>query len=572
LAGVINIITTMPVPVNTIRGSVLSMYQTNNRQRSLFATIAGNNKGLNWSAWGDYRAAADYRNKYDGQVFNSKFNEKNYGGHIGYNGTWGFGHLIFSSFNQKLGIIEGERDNLGRFTRMLPGGVEVPATENDFSSTQPQVPHQGVNHLKLTSENSFRLGTGRLTLNLGWQQNKRKEFGNADDPGLAELFFDLNTFNYNTAYHFADDNGWNVSVGINGMRQTNKNRGEEVLIPEYNLFDVGSFVFLQKTKGPVTYSGGLRFDNRTLNAEAFEEGGDIKFRAFTKNFSNISGSAGLSFAPSDKLLFKVNLARGFRAPNIPELASNGTHEGTNRYEYGNADLKSESSWQGDVGAEINSDHVLLQANVFYNRIRNFIFYSKLSGATGSDSLVEVDGDFIPAFAFSQRNAALYGAEFLVDIHPHPLDWLHWENTFSYVRGRFASPIEGTNNVPLIPAARWISEIRGEFLTKGKTLRNLSVHFELDHTFRQSNAFSAFETETETPSYTLLNASLSTNITHRNKTLLSVYLIGSNLADIAYQSHLSRLKYTAANELTGRRGVFNMGRNFTIRINVPLTFN
>ena len=94
MAGVINIITTTPAPNNTIKGNILSSYQTNNKQRSLFANIGGNKNGFNWNAWGDYTAAADYKNKYDGRVFNSKFNNHNFAGYVGYNGTWGFSHLI----------------------------------------------------------------------------------------------------------------------------------------------------------------------------------------------------------------------------------------------------------------------------------------------------------------------------------------------------------------------------------------------------------------------------------------------------------------------------------------------
>jgi len=45
----------------------------------------------------------------------------------------------------------------------------------------------------------------------------------------------------------------------------------------------------------------------------------------------------------------------------------------------------------------------------------------------------------------------------------------------------------------------------------------------------------------------------------------------NLGDVAYQNHLSRLKYTDMNNVTGRMGVFNIGRNFGIKVNVPLDF-
>src|SRR6476661_1128367 len=83
MAGVINIITTTPLPENTLRGSILSSYQTNNHQRSLFGNLGGNFSGFNWNAWGDYKAASDYRNKYDGRVYNSKFNEANFGGYAG---------------------------------------------------------------------------------------------------------------------------------------------------------------------------------------------------------------------------------------------------------------------------------------------------------------------------------------------------------------------------------------------------------------------------------------------------------------------------------------------------------
>jgi iron complex outermembrane receptor protein len=571
MAGVINIITTSSIPNNTVRGSILSAYGTNNRQRSLFGNIGGNSNGFNWNAWADYKAAADYRNKFDGPVYNSKFNEKNVGGYVGYNGTWGFTHFIVSRFNQNLGIVEGERDGDGQFVKPFTGLVVQIPTEDDFNSTSPQIPYQQVHHTKFISDNSMRVGTGKITINLGWQRNERKEYGNADDPQEKSLYFDLRTFNYNTAYHLADKNGWTASVGLNGMGQNNENKGREVLIPEYRLFDIGSFLYLQKTIGKSTVSGGIRFDNRSLHSDKYEEGGDEKFASFEKKFANVSGSAGISYAATPTFLLKLNLARGFRAPSIPELASNGAHEGTNRYEYGRQDLKSETSWQGDAGVELNSEHVLFTANLFYNKVNNFIFYSKLAGAAGGDSLVETDGALIPAFQFGQRNAALYGGEFLIDIHPHPLDWLHWENTFSYVRGRFDSPVEGTKNLTSIPAGRWISELRGDFLKNGKTIRHLSLHFEVDRTLAQNKVFTAFDTETPTPGYTLLNTSVSADITHHNKTLFSVYLVSNNLADVAYQNHLSRLKYAAVNPQTGRQGVFNVGRNFMIRVNIPLSF-
>jgi iron complex outermembrane recepter protein len=69
---------------------------------------------------------------------------------------------------------------------------------------------------------------------------------------------------------------------------------------------------------------------------------------------------------------------------------------------------------------------------------------------------------------------------------------------------------------------------------------------------------------------LLNAGLSVDVvSSKSKTLFSLFVHGNNLADVAYQHHLNRLKYTAENPVTGRMGVFNMGRNFSVKLNVPI---
>ena len=98
-----------------------------------------------------------------------------------------------------------------------------------------------------------------------------------------------------------------------------------------------------------------------------------------------------------------------------------------------------------------------------------------------------------------------------------------------------------------------------------------MHFEVEHNFNQNKPFKAYDTETATSGYTLLNASISADVVSKNKTLFSLYLLGNNLGDVAYQNHLSRLKYAAVNELTGRQGVFNMVRNFMVKLNIPLSF-
>mgnify|MGYP003433498908 FL=1 len=377
MAGVINILTNVPAAEGTIKGNVMANYQTNSKLRGFGGNLAGNKNGLNWNVYGSFKGAQDYKNKYDGYVFNSKFNEKNFGGYIGYNGSWGYSHIIVSSFNQEPGLIEGDRDALtGKFIREINnnGIAETRIAESsDFSGIHPDIPRQHIQHFKVAADNRFNVGNGKLSVNLGFQNNKRKEFADVLDPNTPELYFDLNTFTYNVQYHLPDNNKWKTAVGITGMQQSNKNKADEVLIPEYRLFDVGAFVYTQRNYDRFTISGGIRFDNRSVDSKKLTENYATKFEAFTRSFSNVSGSAGISYEAGKTTTLKFNIARGFRAPGIAELASNGTHEGTNRYEYGDRHLRSETSLQADIGTEVNTEHLSLSATGFVNNIDDFIF-------------------------------------------------------------------------------------------------------------------------------------------------------------------------------------------------------
>jgi iron complex outermembrane receptor protein len=571
LAGVINFITNTPVTERTMKANLLTNYQSNNGLFAVNGNIAANKNGLNWNLYGTYKSAGDYRNRYDGRVLNSRFNEKNFGGYIGINKSWGYTHLVFSRFDQRLGMVEGDRDDAtGQFILFAGTPLERVATASDLASRSPFVPMQRVQHNKLILDNNFAVKKSRLKINLGYQNNLRQEFGNPEDPSEKELFFDLATFNYNLQWQLPELKEWHTTIGVNGISQENLNKAEEVLIPEYNLFDIGAFVYAQRLFKKATVSGGIRVDSRSIDSKAYFEGSDPKFVAFKRNFSNLSGSAGISYEPSSSLTLKANIARGFRAPTLAELASNGAHEGTNRYEYGDRQLNSETSLQLDAGADLNYEHFSIGVSAFYNRMNDFIFYRKLESFGGGDSLITVDGEDIPAFQFDQQDAKLLGFETSIDIHPHPLDWLHLENTISFVRGQFDDAIDGNRNLPLIPAARMISELRGDFKKAGKNLKNLYVKFEVDKTFEQTHPFSSYGTETTTAGYTLLNAGAGVDITRKNnKTVCSVHIALVNIADIAYQQHLSRLKYAATNMVSGRTGVFNTGRNFSLKLNIPI---
>ncbi len=595
MAGVINFLPPNPIELGKINANFMTSYHSNNNQLGYSLQNAGNIKGVHWLIQGTRKQAGNYANAYDGKVYNSGFNETNLNGSVGIAKKWGYSHLNFSTFNQNLGLVEGERDSLGNFIKPIIVSdsllEEQTVTNADLSGYKIGIPRQSINHHRISSTSKFILGKSRLAVTLGFQQNHRKEFEyhqeTVDNKTTVEernsLYFLLNTFNYDFTYHLPELSGWETSVGVNGFQQSNTNKGEEFLIPEYSLFDAGIFAVTRKSFDKLHLSGGLRYNTRSinttellLNAEgeqttAQDTTAETKFSSFKNNFSAIASSTGASYQFKEKVIGKINVSNGFRAPNIAELASNGAHEGTFRYEIGDRNLKPETSLQIDAGFLFDTKHISFEFGAFQNTIKNYIFSQKLNSISGGDSLIFDSGDSLAVFQFVQGNANLLGGEITIDIHPHPFDWLHFENSFSFVQGVQNNQPDSTKFLPFMPAPKFQSELRAQFKKAGKALRNFYVNVELDYFFEQNQFYSAYGTETKTPSYSLLNAGIGSDVVNKKgSTLFSIYFSATNILDVAYQSHLSRLKYAPENLATTRAGVFNMGRNFNIKLIVPLT--
>lgn len=564
IGGVINIITHTPAPDNIIRATITGTVNTNNRMWGQNANVQGSHNGISWNAYGSFKNAGDYKNRFDGGVLNSRFNEKNFGGYMGINKRWGFSHIIYSNFNQQLGMVEGERDDNGN---MVLDGFNM--NKSLRQSRQPLVPYQLVKHNRLIWDNLLSLKNGgRITALAAIQQNKRGEYGNPEAPTDPGAFLTLKTLTYNTAYHLPAADNTKAGFGISGMHQGNRNTGAEAIIPDYDLIDGGLYVYASHVFDKVTLSGGLRYDHRDLKIHGMLEDADVKFATLKKSFSNISASIGINHEVNERILLKANISRGFRAPNVTELSANGEHEGTGRYEKGNAALKSETSFSLDGGIQFITQHVDMNISLFRNALSNYIYQQKIRSVTGGDSLIKNS----TVYKFEQQNAKLAGIEAGLDIHPHPLDWLHFENTFSFVRGKFSREVDGSDNLPLIAPAQLLTELRAEFPNVYKTVKNLYAKFEMDNVFTQNKFFSGYSTETATKGYMLLNAGVGADIFSNKKRLASVIISVNNITDKAYQSHLSRLKYLEENPAAGRVGVFNMGRNITARLIFPFEWN
>ncbi len=596
VAGVVNLLPPNFPADGTIAGNISNEYQTNNGLISNSATLAGTKNAFMWRGTFSHKMATNYQNKIDGRVYGTAFRETDFSGIVGLNRAWGYSHLGFSAFNDLQEIPDGSRDSATRkFTKQITEADTVRPIVSDAELRSYAITplHQHVQHYRLYMANNFILGKSRLAVNLAVQKSIRQEFSHPQ-ADIAGLYLLLNTYSYDIKYYFPEKNGWSVTGGINGMYQTNNvTKGTDFIIPSYHQFDAGPFFFFKKSMSKLEIAGGLRYDVRVFNNDALYTATDAvtgfdkavsantpgaanPFYAYSHTFSGISGSAGISYRFSENFSGKFNIGRGFRAPNISEISANGVHPGTNIYQLGNLNFKPEFNLQEDIGVNYNTPHVTINAELFNNQITNYIFNQKVLNSAGQDSVI-VPGN--QTFQFQAAKAHLYGAEVSLDIHPHPLDWLHFENSLSMV---YANN-EGVNNqkvadsakyLPFVPPLHTFSELRGNFKKLSAHLSNAFVKVQLENYAAQNRAYIEDNTETPTPGYHLINAGFGADVTNKKGTTLFTFsMLADNIFDVAYQSHLNRLKYFEPypNNPTGHSGIYNMGRNFSFRVNVPLTF-
>ncbi len=497
-----------------------------NFSQKLFSNTLGSNSSLglktsteNWKflVRGGYNIHSDYKIANGDRVTNTRYNESDFKTGISFSNSK-FSSVFRYNFNK------------------LDLGIPENGVAEQTSNKKTEFPSQAIDNNLLSLNTIFFFKNSKLDVNLGYINNDRSELA---EGNIAVLHMKLKTFNYDAKYHLPKFGKFESIIGVQGMSQTNANSGIEYLIPDASTNDFGVFGTGNIELKSNVFQAGIRFDKRnistTANGIAGEEG---YFKAINKTYQSYNASLGYKTNLDDDLSLRLNVASGFRAPNLAELTSNGVHEGTNRYEVGNTDLKTEQNVQTDLNLEYKNSHFEFFANGFYNHINNYIYTSPAgTKINGSD-----------VFDYIQSNAKLYGGEIGLHFHPHPLDWLHFETSFETVTGLK----QNGDYLPLIPANNWSNTIRTEFniknwLEEGFATLNLST------TFNQNNV-SGFETKSN--GYSLLNLGLGGKI-KIGKTAFDVNLNGNNLLNKSYIAHLSRLKTD---------GIPNIGRNIVLGLN------
>ncbi|MGZ3884918.1 MAG: TonB-dependent receptor, partial [Bacteroidia bacterium] len=522
LAGVVNLIPANTAPEGTIKGNVTGNYQTNNKQSAASLALAGNQKGFVWGFRGSQKQAAAYQNKYDGRVYGTRYKENDLNAYLGLNKSWGYSHVHFTLYDNLQEIPDGSRDSSTRqFTKQITEAdtLRPIVSGSDLNTYGINAIHQHVQHYRMYSASNFILRQSKLGLKLGWQQSHRREFSHPELPMQAGLNLLLNTYTYDLKLSLPAVKGWEPMIGVNGMFQQNKSTdATEFVIPDYRSFDAGPFAYLKKSFTKLDLAAGVRYDIRAFRNDSMytkadpvtgfdtqvqHKAGDTtdakQFSYYKHTFSGFSGSFGLTYNFSDKVCVKANVARGYRSPNIAEISAKGVHPGTGFEQLGDANFKPEFSLQEDVGLFFESEHISGSVEAFNNVIDNYIYNEKLLSLHGGDSLFTQAGNAYPVFKFRQTKAQLYGGEFSLDIHPHPLDWLHFENTVSLLYalnlgGNGLHITDSTRYLPYIPPFHTNSELRADLKKKAGCFSSIFFKVGLQYYAAQDRFYKAYGTE------------------------------------------------------------------------------
>jgi iron complex outermembrane recepter protein len=594
LAGVVAMFpASAPSNVGPWQGKYIAEHQHNHGLIGHAFQLQKRSKNLFFSLNLSQRMAQNYRNALDGRVYNTNFNEKNLGAQLTYLSGQSFSKLAFSFYQNLQAIPDGSRQTNSRaFTKQV-FEAEQDVLDNrpiahaqDLNSYALPILHQNIRHIRLYNNNHYQHDLGDFDLNLAWQSNRRQEFNHPTLPSLSGVNLVLNTFNYALKFQSVKYLDFRSSFGANGMLQSNKNgQATDFPIPDYQMIDGGVYAFQQWQPGDWSLNAGLRYDLRQVfwpdfyvgknTSHGFDEAqapngqNNLQFAKADLNFSGLSASFGSTYQYG-LFNFKANIGRAYRAPSLTELASNGLDPGAHIVYLGNRNFKPEFSTQIDVGAAYQSPNLGLDLALFGNQLQNYISLQQLANTQG-EPMIDAQGN--KTFQYQQSSAQLYGLECAAYYQPSTLKNLRLDANASLVYGQNkGAQFSGTKNqgeyLPFMPPLQIFGKIAYQWEKVASFCPEISTSLSYEYAAKQVRFLALNDTETATPAYQLWHADVQSKWQVSKHLALNCSLFVHNILDHSYQSHLNRLKYMDSRPApTPNFGIYNMGRNFGIKLSV-----
>ncbi|UVO49116.1 TonB-dependent receptor [Sphingomonas sp. SUN019] len=320
---------------------------------------------------------------------------------------------------------------------------------------------------------------------------------------------------------------WSGASGAQYFSRQFDVEGEEAFLPRNDTEQVGVFTLQQLELGGFKAEGGLRYENTRLSAQT--PSGDLRFFQGERVFDTLSGSVGASYGLAPDVRIGLNASRTSRAPSAEELFSNGAHAGTQSYELGNPNFRTEKSWGLEATLHAHGDGFSFDGSAYYNWFNDFIYESQVGQgvceAAAAPSGREVD---LPCFQFNQAKARYWGLEADASVRLATIGSyaINADVIGDYVR---ATIVDG-GPVPRIPPLRLLGGLEAQS-------ERTSARVEVEHAFEQDRVA---DFETTTPGWTMVNASASFQPFADNPKT-SILVSANNIFDVEARRAASVLK-------------------------------
>lgn len=463
------------------------------------------------------------------------------------------GNFYISNAYQKVGFFPGAH-----------GIPDASRLEDDRDRRNIELPYNRVNHLKVTSGHKYSFDRFSLMWDVGYQNNRREEmslfhthYGNQSPPEKdpdKELAFTLNTFSSSLYAKLYRAEKWTHTAGWDIQYQKNTISGYSFLMPEYNRFTTGLYwISTYRFNENISVNGGIRYDYGRMDISAYndvhlenyltdqgypaEEIEQYRWRSRDeqKNTGDFSASLGWVYSKGNHTL-QVNAGHSYRLPGVNELASNGVHHGTFRYEQGDISLSSEKGWQFDAGYTFENNLLSFRATPFFSWFKNYIYLKP----TGEWSILPHSGQI---YRYTGAEAIFAGGELAIGVNI--FKGLRYDVNGEYV---YTYNLDEKRPLSFSPPA----SLRNILTYQSK---NYSVNAEWQLIASQSRIS---QNEDETPGAGLFHVGASLNIPLLGS-IAEVTFSAKNIFDKKYYNHLSFYRKVEIPE---------PGRNFQILIKIP----
>lgn len=507
-------------------------------------------KGFSWRLQGTLKKGGNLKTP-DYYLKNTGIEERNFSYALGYHRkNWGI-EAYYSQFNTKIGIFSGA--HIGNLTDL----------QNAFNASKPQDslaefsykidrPYQDISHELAKAKFHWHLSSKwNLNVQYAYQYNIRNEYDKhlprnnvLASQNKPELDYRITSQTADIVLEHLNIKSFRGQFGASYMNQKNVYLGR-FFIPNYINNTWGIFAIERYVKEHVEFEIGLRYDEKYLQSYFYKNNELVSPQL---NFNNLSWNAGAILKPNKKLNFFINAGSAWRSPAPNELYSNGIHHGVGSIERGKEDLKVEQVYNFTGTGLYRNDKTNIEITAYHNQFDNFIYMNP-----GKEPELTIRGAF-PVFNYEQADARISGLDFKVQ-----QQFLkHVEITSKAMILRAWN--ESLNDYLIyMPSDRY--SLDGKlFFEPSKKIKEYYVQVGYQYVTKQWRTPKTGDYAPPPNAYGLLHAELGTILNFGNQQI-HLSLTANNLLNVKYRDYLDRFRYFADSQ----------GRNFTIRIKVPLIF-